>query len=65
MADKVQTQLWLRKSTREALRRVAIREGIPMATVVDDILAHALPQREIDAENREALLARAGKVAPR
>ena len=44
MADKVQTQVWLMRETRDALKKVSIKEGVSMAQIVEEALQIVLPQ---------------------
>tara|TARA_R110002126_G_scaffold15002_2_gene61983 strand:+ start:1947 stop:2174 length:228 start_codon:yes stop_codon:yes gene_type:complete len=52
VADKVQTQVWLMRETRDALKKVSIKEGVSMAQIVEDALQIVLPQRQTDIEDR-------------
>tara|TARA_R110002153_G_scaffold85540_1_gene213371 strand:+ start:762 stop:989 length:228 start_codon:yes stop_codon:yes gene_type:complete len=52
VADKVQTQVWLMRETRDALKKVSIKEGVSMAQIVEEALQIVLPQRQTDIEDR-------------
>lgn len=54
MSDKVQTQLWLRPTTKALLQRAAKREGKTMNVLADEILTRHLTSQVADLDDRIA-----------
>lgn len=60
---KVQTQLWLPKQLRDALKRVAQAEGVSMSHYVEEVMTTHLMHHNPDRLDRLEKMAKlAGKV---